>query len=295
MIICRAALAAVVLGLCTPEIEGEPQISLEEREGVLSLVQISLEGFEANEWPSGGPLVPKRRERRNNFPLTDNKHNISSHFVGSGAFSMEIMGYHVHCYDVAMYLDEASSVWDTLTIRNRDKRIEAMLDGGVFLDIIARSKWTSKKNVALFVDRLEHVAEEDGMYDYKADIKRYKQAFLHGPKVSQGSRIVLLLSREGVRPIIAGHDVGLVKSWILAKLVMKAYLGPKSDLPLFRERVFAQLSDGKPEAVTPLSDDRMHVASVWGVIILAIALVAVLTCFIYGLFCCRCCCCWIPK
>mmetsp|Transcript_76694 Transcript_76694/g.237517 ORF Transcript_76694/g.237517 Transcript_76694/m.237517 type:complete len:205 (-) Transcript_76694:97-711(-) len=185
-----------------------------------------------------------------------------------------------------MYLDSSHPLWTETARKSREERIQAML-GSVAFHLVAHSKWVNNQNMAKFVDRLEVFAEDANVTDYKEPIAAYKRAYLEGPKVTRGSHIVLTPSKEGVDPVIADKDMGLIHSDILGGLIMQAYLGQNSDLPEFRDNVFAQLSSGKPEEVGKPAQVHAEAGnSTWGIIIIVLIIIGIASCICGALWWC---------
>lgn len=274
MAVARAFVAATALGLGAATPRGVRSL---EQEDASAFVQLSVESLEGG--GGGGPLWKRRRNRTMDFGLQAEEHGHFAHYVGSASFNVDVMGWHVHCYDIAMYLNENSSLWNVSHGLSREERMDEML-GNSFFELIAHSKWVNNQNMAKFVDRLDFFAEKAHISSYKEPIQAYKQLYLKGPKVDRGSHILLFPSREGIRPVIEGRDMGLVKSDFIGRIIMQAYLGPDSDLPEFRDHIFSQLTFGKPDEVgQPAEVHQQAGDSISGAIIVAVVVVVAVCCF----------------
>eukprot|EP00408_Alexandrium_pacificum_P057282 CAMPEP_0171170012 /NCGR_PEP_ID=MMETSP0790-20130122/8500_1 /TAXON_ID=2925 /ORGANISM="Alexandrium catenella, Strain OF101" /LENGTH=286 /DNA_ID=CAMNT_0011634857 /DNA_START=12 /DNA_END=872 /DNA_ORIENTATION=+ len=281
MAICRALVAAALLGL-----GGALAVPIDQQ----SLVQLSAQSSSGQ---PGGLLFRPKRSRRNEtssmFPLVSNKFGFDAHFVGSAEFYVDLMSFHVHAYTIAMYLNSTSELWSSSPGKISRRERVARMNGEVFFETIAYSKYVNNENMAKFTERLDFFAQQEHLKDYAGPLERYKQAFLKAPKVTSGSHICLYPSQGGITPLIAGKNMGLVNSSFLGSLLLSAYLGPDTDLPEFRDNVFAQLGEGKPMSVgEPAAVHAQAVNKAWGVILfIAIGVAATLSCGCFWYCCMR--------
>jgi len=177
------------------------------------------------------------------FPLTRGERQ----FAGSASFALDLAGVHIHCYDMALYVNKSNPVWGNTTDRKR--ALDALLGDTVFV-IETKSSFVSRKALAGFVDRLAKFAAELRVPDYAPTLESYKEMLLKGPKVSVGSEVLLAPGTSFMEPSIDGALVGYVNSTWLGRVILEAYLGHHSDLPEFRDQVWATLAEGFPSEVS---------------------------------------------
>mmetsp|Transcript_41458 Transcript_41458/g.111964 ORF Transcript_41458/g.111964 Transcript_41458/m.111964 type:complete len:298 (-) Transcript_41458:201-1094(-) len=240
----------------------------------------------------GSLLFPPTSARRRSapFPLVSDKFGFPAHFVGSAEFNVDVLSFSVHAYTIAMYLDASSELWIHGPEKVPQKRQVEMMRGAAFFEMVARSRYMKNKDLAQFADRLEYFAELEHLSDYNESLARYRSALLRAPAVTAGSRVDLFPSADGIAATIAGESIGTINGTSLGHLLLTAYLGPDSDLPGFRDNVFAQLAQGKPERIGMPAEIRTRLlCEVWTVIVFVGLglLVAAVIGFIGGLWCRR--------
>mmetsp|Transcript_71287 Transcript_71287/g.220286 ORF Transcript_71287/g.220286 Transcript_71287/m.220286 type:complete len:313 (+) Transcript_71287:74-1012(+) len=218
------------------------------------------------------------------FPLEDQ----GLHFVSSAAFMLRWMEQRIHFYDIALFLHRNSSLWDMHSPRNRSQDLQDMI-GNVQLMIVLQSRMASRKSLAALVDALQLFADLRHLKNVTPVLKQYKKCYTGGPRIPQGSMLVLMPNSTGLSVTLNNEPLCTVSSGILSTLVMDHYLGEKSDFPEFRDSVFKQLSEGMPEHVTQPIVISVKSSAPWWVTALLV-LLGILACagvlYIYH-NCCR--------
>jgi len=215
--------------------------------------------------------------------------NHSLHYVASAMFKMEFSGIEIHCYDVALYLDNASSLWNTSYGEGKGRYMEMLNNSQIHMYFTSR--WVSRKIMAYFVDVLAPHLERRRPDKTDMILNRYKNTFLSGPKVHKGSMLIIRPSSEGVLLTLNGQDQQNMAFEVLAEATLDSYMGPDSDLPEFRDEVFRQLSMGlQGQNSKPTDLAMMHIKRpTWLVasfVVFVMAIVALVSCLAYCL-CCR--------
>jgi len=172
------------------------------------------------------------------------------HFVSNAAFMLHWMDTKIHFYDVALYLDKSSPLWDGLQHPNRTKDLDMML-GNTQIMMVLQSRMASRKSMAALVDALKLFAN---LRHIKANVTKvldtYKKCYRKGPHIKMGSLISLRPTRSGLSISLEGQTLCDIESDFLGVLVLDHYFGKHSDFPQFRDGAFAQLLDGMPSEVT---------------------------------------------
>jgi len=220
------------------------------------------------------------------FPLEIACEGGPCHFAGSASLLLDILGMHVHCYDIAMYLNNNNKEWTALRGRSHEESIDAML-GQVQFNIVIKTQWANNKFMAGAAEMLGPFLKVLGAQNARKDLRKYKDLYLRAPKVGEGSKVVLLPLETGVRAFIAGKDMGLAESSFLGPALLQTYLGPNSTLPEFRDRVFTTLSQGMPGDVSEPAQSTTLVHTPWWMwLILATAILAFLGLCAGSVYCC---------
>lgn len=217
--------------------------------------------------------------------------NGSFHFVARASYTVDIMGFHIHGYDVALYLDADSPLWAGAANWSHERKISEMLGNVRFVHVIQSRLVTRRVLADVFARPLPPIADSLGATNFSKPVWQYKQLFLDGPRPKVGSQLLLAPSATGAEASLRGRSLGQVRNDLLGIALLQAYLGNElCELPEFRDAVFAQLAEGKPAEITDLVIVRKKGRTTWwGVVIWAIALTTMLCCccFFTWLCCCN--------
>mmetsp|Transcript_18321 Transcript_18321/g.58272 ORF Transcript_18321/g.58272 Transcript_18321/m.58272 type:complete len:324 (+) Transcript_18321:77-1048(+) len=282
---------AVLATFATAAIGVPSLVALEDATALLqqspNTLDIELEGDEELSPPGQEPKKGYNEDEDGSvsigFPLiTEDDY----HFVASASYNVDYANFHVHAYDLALYLKNSSRLWNVDL--SREQVITEMVDQCSF-HLHMTTRWVSRHLMADFVQKLIPLVQDTPEEHPNDMLEDYRRRFLEGPKVVKGTKLTITPVSEGVRLTVDKTDLGVVSSKYLGRVSVDAYIGTRTDFPDFREQVFSQLRSGRADAVTDAVQIREAVKTEWWkILILVIILVAIVAAAVGCVWYCCC-------